>query len=627
MLPLVASVAALAPAPASAQAQPQPQPETQTQAEIPTDKPEVSFSADQVDGDVRLRELSLRGNVVVTYERFRLTSPSLTLRRSGRGIEVTGPGEVVFCPCPNPPVSIGFAGGVVAPPADLILERPSLRVAGWTIFVLPWFWMRAPTRPGVLPPNIAYRGADGLLIGGGVHLPWKDGDDYDQLDITAGGYVKGGFELVTRFWTPRSTNRVRWDHLHGDHLGITAHGAYPQAKTGAIAWDIDAIRGERARSAALSLEEAARGYDRAAAQTIVRLGDGVIFGTGVRAVGARGGTGPSVRPVWGPTATLAAAGAVGSFGAWDGLGTATVLDDTTLGTTTIARVEGGVEVSARLAGLVTRISAREAVAGTNVGATSALDALGAARIEIAAPLRRVFDGEASPLVHVIEPRLRAAAMAARTSGTYFAETGRPVALVDGQMVTASAGMRTAWGRLLGHSGGSLEGDFGGVATVGQDALSQAAPVARGRAAWSSRYVGMGGEGAARLDGDQGQVLIAKARLGEQDGWYFALKGAGRRGFNPLAARALAAGTAAEPSGGWLATEGWTGGVEVAARLARSVGARISADEDMTTRTLLQVRGSLGYAHPCRCIAIDGFVGKRLGREGIDVWVSIDLAPR
>jgi len=237
-------------------------------ARAQTEKPELSFSADQVEGDVRLRELSLRGNVVVTYERFRLTSPSLSLHRSGRGIEVTGPGEVVFCPCPNPPVSIGFAGGVVAPPADLILEKPTLRVAGWTVFALPWFWMRAPTRPGILPPNIAYRGADGLLIGEGVHLPWKDGDDYDQLDITAAGYVKGGFELVTRFWTPRSTNRIRWDHLHGDHLAVTAQGSYPLAETGAVAWDIDAIRGARARSAALTLDEAARGYDRAGGQTI-----------------------------------------------------------------------------------------------------------------------------------------------------------------------------------------------------------------------------------------------------------------------------------------------------------------------------------------------------------------------
>jgi hypothetical protein len=591
------------------------------------EKPELSFSADQMEGDVRMRELVLRGNVVVTYERFRLTSPALSLRRSGRGVEVKGPGEVVFCPCPNPPVSIGFEGGVVAPPADLMLQHPSLRVAGWTIFALPWFWMRAPSRPGVLPPNVAYRGADGLLIGDGVHLPWKDGDDYDQLDITASGYVRGGFELVTRLWTPRSTNRIRWDRLNGDHLAINAHGSYPQAETGAIAWDIDAVRGARARSASLTLEEAARGYDRGSAQTMVRLADGVLLSTGVRAMGARGGIGPSERPAWGPTATLAAGGAVGAFGAWDGLATASILDDAVVGTTTLARGEGGIELSARAAALVARLGVRETFTLADVGPTSALDALGAARLEIAAPLAHVFDDDTAPLVHVIEPRLRAAVMAARTSGAYFAETGRPIALGAGEMATASAGMRTAWGRLLGHSGGSLEGDIGGIGTIAGEGLTRATPLARGRASWSSRFVGLGGEGAAGLDGDEAQVLVARIRLGEQDGWHLIMKGAGRRGFNPLAARALAGTTAEEPSGGWLATEGWSGGAEIAARLARSVGARISAEEDFTSRTLLQVRGSMGYAHPCRCISVDGFVGKRLGRDGVDVWVSIDLAPR
>jgi hypothetical protein len=590
------------------------------------EKPELSFSADQVEGDVRMRELKLRGNVVVTYERFRLTSPELSLRRSGRGVEVTGPGEVVFCPCPNPPVTIGFEGGVVAPPADLMLKRPSLRVAGWTIFALPWFWMRAPSRPGILPPNVAYRGADGLLIGDGVHLPWKDGDDFNQLDITASAYAKGGFELVARLWTPRSTNRIRWDWLEKDHLAIHAHGSYPQADTGAVAWDIDAVRGGRARSASLTLDEAARGYDRGVVQTMVRLGEGILLSSGVRAVGARGGIGPSERPVWGPTATLAAGGAVGPFGAWNGLATATILSDAVLGTTTLARGEGGIELSARASALVARFGVREAVTLANAGRTSALDALAAARVEIAAPLAQVFSDESSPLVHVIEPRLRASVTAARSSGAYWAQTGRPFALMAGQMATASAGLRTAWGRLLGHAGGSLEADVGGVGAI-DDAPSTATPIARSRAAWSSRWVGIGGEGAARLAGDDGHVLVGKARLGEQDGWHLTIKGAGRRGFNPLAARAITGMTADEPSGGWLAAEGWSGGAEIAARLARSVGARISAEEDFTARTLLQVRGSLGYAHPCRCIAIDGFVGKRLGRDGVDVWVSIDLAPR
>ena len=595
-------------------------------AKAEDEKPELSFSADQVEGDARLRELVLRGNVVVTYERFRLTSPALSLRRSGRGVEVTGPGEVVFCPCPNPPVTIGFDGGVVAPPADLMLTRPSLRVAGWTIFALPWFWMRAPTRPGVLPPNVAYRGADGLLIGDGVHLPWKDGDDFDELDITASGYVKGGFELVARLWTPRSTNRIRWDRLEKDHVAIQAHGSYPQADTGAVAWDIDAVRGARARSASLTLEEAARGYDRGSVQTMVRLGDGILLSSGVRGIGARGGIGPSERPAWGPTATFAAGGGLGAFGAWDGLATATILSDAVLGTTTLSRGEGGIELSARASAILARFSVRETVTAADAGRTSALDALGAARVEIAAPLAQVVPDETAPLVHVLEPRLRASVMTARTSGAYFAATGRPLALMTGQMATASAGLRTALGRLLGHAGGSLEADVGGVGTIDEAGPSRATPIARGRAAWSSRFIGLGGEGAARLDGDDGHVLVGKARLGEKDGWHVALKGAGRRGFNPLAARALA-GTAEEPSGGWLAAEGWSGGAEIAARLARSVGARISAEEDFTARTLLQVRGSLGYAHPCRCISIDGFVGKRLGREGVDVWVSIDLAPR
>jgi hypothetical protein len=591
------------------------------------EKPDVSFSADQVEGDARMRELVLRGNVVVTYERFRLTSPQLSLRRSGRGVEVTGPGEVVFCPCPNPPVSIGFEGGVVAPPADLMLTRPSLRVAGWTIFALPWFWMRAPSRPGVLPPNVAYRGNDGLLIGDGVHLPWKDGDDFNQLDITASGYIKGGFELVTRFWTPRSTNRIRWDRLETDHVAVQAHGAYPQAETGALAWDIDAVRGARARSASLTLEEAARGYDRASVQAMVRPANGIILSSGVRGIGARGGIGPSERPAWGPTATLAMGGAMGAFGAWDGLATATVLNDAVLGPTTLSRAEGGIELSARASAILARLSVREAITAADAGRTSSLDALGAARIEVAAPLARVFADETSPLVHVIEPRLRASAMAARTSGTYFAQTGRPLALMTGQMATASAGLRTAWGRLLGHAGASLEADLGGVGVLDDAGLSRTTPIGRGRAAWTSRWFAVGGEAAARLARDDGHVLIGKARLGEKDGWHLAVKAAGRRGFDPLAARALTGGTAEEPSGGWLAAEGWSGGAEIAARLARSVGARISAEEDFTSRTLLQVRGSLGYAHPCRCIAVDGFVGKRLGREGVDVWVSIDLAPR
>jgi len=246
-------------------------------------------------------------------------------------------------------------------------------------------------------------------------------------------------------------------------------------------------------------------------------------------------------------------------------------------------------------------------------------------------LARGFDsayaGESAPLVHVIEPRLQGALIAARTSGAYWSMTGRPVALTRGQAALASAGLRTAWGRLLGHSGGSIEGDAGAIATLGGSSSVEPEPIARLRTAWSSRFVGWGAEAAVHLRGPRARLLIGRARLGEQDGWHILLKTAGRAGIEPLLARALGAPSAEAPSAGWLAAEGWSAGAEARAQFTRSVGATLSADEDLTSKTLLAVHGSIGYAHPCRCISVDGFAGKRLGREGIDVWVSIDLAPR
>ncbi|HKQ71410.1 MAG TPA: hypothetical protein VJT73_18830, partial [Polyangiaceae bacterium] len=202
----------------------------------------------------------------------------------------------------------------------------------------------------------------------------------------------------------------------------------------------------------------------------------------------------------------------------------------------------------------------------------------------------------------------------------------PVALAAGEVGMVSAGLRTAWGRLLGHAGASLEVDVGAVGTVGSS--SRAMPTLRYRASWSSRYVGLGAEGAAAKTQEMlGSVFVGKVRWGEQDDWHLVTRLAGRAGLEPVVARSLAAPAATEPSGGWLSDEGWTAGAEVFGRFTRSISAKVAAEEDLTSRTLLGVRGSLGYAHPCRCISVDGFAAKRLGREGVDVWVSIDLAPR
>ena len=407
----------------------------------------LSFSSllSRSRGTPRCGEFSLRGNVVVTYERFRLTSPALLLQRTPSGINVQGPGEVVFCPCPNPPVAVGFEGGLVAPPADLILRRPKLLVGGVTVLAFPWFWLRAPTRLGVLPPSIVWRGEEGLLLGDGVHIPWRDGDQFDELDLTAAGYLKGGIELSARLRTPRSTARVRWDHLGSDLLAIDGQGAYPQGERSVLAWDVDAIRGARARSGAPTLDEAARGYDRAAGEVGLRLGEGVRLGVGVRAVGARGGFGPSERIAWGPRMTLGLGGALGNSSAWNVVSTAAILEDAALGPTQWARAAGGLDLFARPGFLVTRLSLRESITAGQTATDSGFDASSAARVELSAPLARVFPDENAPLVHVIEPRISAAVVASRTSGSYWGQVARQPALASGQIALTSVGVRSAWG--------------------------------------------------------------------------------------------------------------------------------------------------------------------------------------
>ena len=513
---------------------------------------------------------------------------------------------MVFCPCPNPPLTIAFEGGVVGPPADLVLQHPQLRVGGVTMLALPWFWLRAPSRPGILPPNFAWRGGDGLLAGGGVHIPWKDGTDYDELDVTAAGYLKGGVELTARLRTPRSTSRVRWDHLHEDLFSVDAHGSYPQAETGMMAWDLDAVRGPRARQATLNLDEAARAYDRGCCRSDGATDQRCDSRAPAFELSARAAAGVRASDPRGVRArVLDSGGAIGAVGAWDELLSMATLDDAVLGPLNLLRSEGGVEVAARPAFFVTRLGVREGLTVADSADRSGLDAVGVGASRGGGALRSRLSGDDAPLVHVIEPRLRGALMTARTSGAYWSSTGRPVPLISGDVATASAGFRTAWGRLLGHAGASIEADAGAVGLVEGGTIAESVPVGRYRAAWSSRYLGLGVEGGARLRGERGQVLVGRTRLGEQDGWHVQVKAAGREGVEPLFARVLAAPSAEEPSGGWLSNEGWTGAAEIAGQLTRSVAARFAAEED------------LDIAHPAssaRFARLRASVSVRLGRR-------------
>ena len=337
----------------------------------------------------------------------------------------------------------------MAPPADLILKRPSLRVAGWTIFALPWFWMRAPDAPrssaaerrlprrGWTPP----RRRRALALERRRRLrPAR----HHRLGLRKGGIRARHALLDAAFHQPRPMGPPpRGSPRRSGPRVLSA------SEDGAVAWDIDAVRGDpSAQRVAHARRSRARLRSRHRRRRWCVSATACILSSGVRAVGARGGIGPSVRPVWGPTATLAAGGALGAFGAWDGLATATVLerrgsrhDDAWREAKAASSFRRAPRPWSRASAFAKWSPARPC--GPTVGARRARHRTyrdrGAARAACSPT-------STSPLVHVIEPRLRASVMAARTSGAYFAQTGRPVALVAGQMATASAGLRTAWGQ-------------------------------------------------------------------------------------------------------------------------------------------------------------------------------------
>ena len=268
----------------------------------------VAFSADELHLDTRSQALDATGDVRVDEPPFHLTSDSLQLRRVPIGVELDGEGKLAFCPCLGAPLAVRFTGATVAPPHDLILRNPVLEVFGVPVAWAPAFWLRSPGRIGLLPPDLAWRGADGFFAGGGVHLPWRQGDVAHGLDLRAGAYFDGGAAVDGMLGTTATETHVRWDDFRGNAgVAIAAHGATAIAnadRADSVAWDIDALRGPRAVQATTDLDAAAKPFDRATAAGRLaprRLGDRIAGSSGrasrqLRARRRRGGSRPRRPP-------------------------------------------------------------------------------------------------------------------------------------------------------------------------------------------------------------------------------------------------------------------------------------------------------------------------------------------
>lgn len=585
-------------------------------AEVPSVPPvrgrefRVDFSARHLDVDADLGELSLSGDVEVTVGRYRLGGDRVRLKRGPRGIGVEGGGDIAFCSCDEPPVTLGYRTVTIAPPSDVLIERAVLRAGGVPVFWLPWLWLRSPDRVGLIFPSVEWRGDDGLLLGSGIHVPFDSNQGRPAaraLDVSGFGYVKGGARVEARLLTPASTSLVRWDYRDGSALTIDAHGAASGRAAAVWAYDADVSLGARGRTALSSLEAAARRFDH------LRAG---VASTGA-SLFALGASADATRGAWlsdplslGPFALAAASGAYGRSNYALDLAASSALragDGRRQNAETRSLERGSVESSALLGPVLGRIGVfeqGELLSDPDASASVLRVGAGAA---LSLPLIKRGDNFA----HSIAPE----ALARFERGQWDGETENHL--------LATGGLSTALGS-IGRGAAARLQLAAGVAGR-PDSLE---PVARATLASDARLIGVRvtGVGEPRT---RSAESTARVRLGARGGTALTGYAEARTHRTPSVAPSYELYDVLPPflDVGGYDREGLTTGGDLTLALASVLWVGGGADVDpLGGHGWLAVRSFARYRHRCGCVAVSAFASQRRGRGGFDAGLSLDLMP-
>jgi hypothetical protein len=100
----------------------------------------------------------------------------------------------------------------------------------------------------------------------------------------------------------------------------------------------------------------------------------------------------------------------------------------------------------------------------------------------------------------------------------------------------------------------------------------------------------------------------------------------RDGVDPVAARLLT-DAPLEPAEGLFATSGVSGGIRAGVPWTKWLTTRGGVEMDLTQLVVTAATGSLELRDGCGCFRIRLNAAHRLGRDGVDVWTTIDLVPR
>ena len=105
-----------------------------------------------------------------------------------------------------------------------------------------------------------------------------------------------------------------------------------------------------------------------------------------------------------------------------------------------------------------------------------------------------------------------------------------------------------------------------------------------------------------------------------------LLAAERDGVDPVLARAIT-DAPLEPSSGFLSSMGWTAGAGAGIPWTYWLATTGGVNVDLTAQVLVAARGGIELRDHCGCLRVRANAAHRIGRDGVDAWVTIDLAPR
>jgi hypothetical protein len=362
------------------------------------------------------------------------------------------------------------------------------------------------------------------------------------------------------------------------------------------------------------LEEVALREDRARGFAGF-AGDGAFVGLLMSASAARGGAFDAVDSV-GPGTYAGFGAALGDSGSADVGAGITTLEQGGAGSTTLIDERGELRGDTRAGPVLVSGEARTralATLGPMSAGHAATTGVGA---DVSVPLVKAFGARDAPLQHWITPFLAGIGGATHTTTPSVV----PPLARDGAFYVASAGIRSTVGESGGHRSALSVAARGGA--VGEGTRIPLA-VLSWNAAARAPFAALSGEGVSSATGPTGHVITSEARIGREEVAYLGGHVMSRVGTTPIASRLLSGWDA--PWVPWFERTGWSAGGRTGVLWTRWLTSAVDADYDLTRRTLLSVRGTIGYRHPCGCLAVTLWGGHRLGRGGVDSWLTIDLA--